>query len=147
MGREIRMVTPEWEHPKKDYGNYRPLYDNYETACSDFLGAIADHDLQYAIDEYGAPDKEDYMPVFAEGTDTHFMMYESCSEGTPLSPAFATIEELARWLADNDASAFAGQTATYEQWLATCKAGSTFSAVITPSTGEIRSGVSTMDKA
>lgn len=23
MGREIRMVPPNWEHPKKDYPNYR----------------------------------------------------------------------------------------------------------------------------
>jgi len=49
------------------------------------------------------------------------MMYENTSEGTPISPPFETPEELARWLADNNASAFGGMTATYEQWLATCK--------------------------
>jgi hypothetical protein len=63
------------------------------------------------------------MPVFPEGTATMLMMYEDTSEGTPISPAFATPEELARWLADSGASAFGNMTATYEQWLATCKAG------------------------
>jgi len=49
------------------------------------------------------------------------MMYETCTEGTPISPAFATPEELARWLADNEASAFGGMTASYEGWLRTIK--------------------------
>ena len=69
------------------------------------------------------PSPDDYMPDFAEGTATHMMMYEDTTEGTPISPAFATPEELARWLADTRASAFGGMTATYEQWLATCRAG------------------------
>lgn len=34
----------------------------------------------------------------------------------PISPVFKTPEQLARWLADNKASAFANCTATYEQW-------------------------------
>lgn len=71
---------------------------------------------------------------------THYMMYEDCSEGTPISPAFKTPEELARWLADNGASAFADMTATYEQWLQTCKIGSAPSAVFSTETGII-SGV------
>ena len=50
-------------------------------------------------------------------------MYEDTSEGTPISPVMETPEKLARWLVDNNASAFAGQTATYEHWLAVCKGG------------------------
>ena len=42
------------------------------------------------------------------------MIYETCSEGSPISPAFETPEELARWLTDNS---FGSMTATYEQWL------------------------------
>jgi hypothetical protein len=63
------------------------------------------------------------MPEFTEEQKTHMMMYEDTSEGTPISPAFETPEELARWLADNNASAFGNSTATYKQWLATCKVG------------------------
>ncbi len=77
------------------------------------------------------------MPVFDE--PTHIMMYETCTEGTPISPAFETPEDLARWLTDNNASAFGSMTATYEQWLSTCERGWALSAVCDSS--GIHSGV------
>lgn len=46
-----------------------------------------------------------------------WQMWETTTAGSPMSPVFATPEELARWLADNKASAFGRSTATYEQWL------------------------------
>ena len=52
------------------------------------------------------PGPEDFMPEFAEGTATHFRMYESVSEGTPISPPFETAEKLASWLVDTGASSF-----------------------------------------
>ena len=70
------------------------------------------------------------------------MMYEDTTEGTPISPAFATPEELARWLADTGASAFGDSTATYEQWLHVCKGGWAPSAVI--DINGMRSGVEAM---
>lgn len=76
------------------------------------------------------PNPADYMPDWPEAERTHFMMYEDTSEGTPISPAFATAEELARWLADTGASAFAGDTATYEQWLAMIYRGSTIASAL-----------------
>ncbi|TIW20139.1 MAG: hypothetical protein E5V63_32185 [Mesorhizobium sp.] len=85
------------------------------------------------------PQIEDYMPDWPDAERTHFMMYEDTSEGTPISPAFATPEELARWLADNGASAFAGEMATYDQWLKTIIQGSAVSAVF--SDGVMQSGV------
>ena len=68
------------------------------------------------------------------------MMYEDTSEGTPISPIFATPEELARWLTDTKASAFGGQAATYEGWLRVAQGGWAPSAVFTPETG-LMSGV------
>jgi hypothetical protein len=48
-----------------------------------------------------------------------WQMWETTSgTGSAMSPVFETPEELARWLADTRASAFADRTATYEQWLA-----------------------------
>ena len=70
------------------------------------------------------------------------MMYEITSEGTPISPAFATPEELARWLSDNEAIAFAGMTATYEQWLRVANGGYAGSAVMTD--GKMESGVAAL---
>jgi hypothetical protein len=81
------------------------------------------------------------MPDWDDPADLYYMMYETCSEGTPISPAFKTPEELARWLADNEASAFADQTATYEQWLSMIRGpGSSCSAVLTRERG-LESGV------
>lgn len=69
------------------------------------------------------PDAAEYMPYWTDAEATHWQMYEDTTEGTPISPVFATPEELARWLADTDASAFAGQSASYEAWLATIRRG------------------------
>jgi hypothetical protein len=44
-------------------------------------------------------------------------MWETTSEGSPISPVFATPQELARWLADTKASAFGDITESYETWL------------------------------
>lgn len=50
-------------------------------------------------------------------TGVGYQMWATTSEGSPISPVFETPEELALWLADNDASALGAETATYEQWL------------------------------
>ncbi len=88
------------------------------------------------------PVAEDYMPDWPDSERTHLMMYETTSEGTPLSPAFETPEELARWLADNNASAFGSDGAPYEHWLPICKGGWAPSGMIVGNT--IMSGVSGM---
>lgn len=139
MSREVRRVPADWVHPK-EHGRFKPLLDYYQTAHDDFMDTVRSEGLQAAIDYYGcAPDINDYMPDWPDEERTHLMMYESTSEGTPLSPAFATPEELARWLADNNASAFGSMTASYEQWLATCRQGWAISAVMVD--GVMTSGV------
>ncbi|VVB50621.1 Uncharacterised protein [uncultured archaeon] len=165
MGREVRMVPPGWQHPQEADGRYKPLLDgSFEKALAEWTegkkkweegfrenwGAKegepkwkpkeADETCSWVEWNGSKPQKRDYMPTFPEGTATHLMMYETCTEGTPISPAFATPEELAHWLADNGASAFGDMTATYEQWLATCKSGWAPSAVFTSQTG-LTSGV------
>ena len=150
MGREVRKVPKDWEHPKEvtfDWrvGNlvekYRPLSNNYSIDFADFEKDVREMGLKEAVEYWGGgPSEDDYMPEWADDEATHFMMYEDTSEGTPISPAFATIEELARWLADNGASAFGRNTATYEQWLSTCQQGYAISAVGVPGKGII-SGV------
>jgi hypothetical protein len=46
-----------------------------------------------------------------------WQMWETTSEGSPISPVFETPQELARWLADNNASTFGSDTASYGTWL------------------------------
>ncbi len=139
MGREIRMVPADWNHPKNDRGQYEPLFDNYAEAVDRFAKDIEEMGLEKALEENdGGPRYSNYM--HPEGERTHYMMYEDASEGTPISPAFATPEELARWLADNNASAFGNATATYEHWLNTIRRGWAPSLVFSPDTG-LQSGV------
>jgi len=80
------------------------------------------------------------MPYWSEAVRTHYQMYETTSEGTPISPVMETPEALARWLADNNASAFADMGATYDQWLATIMRGWAVGAIFGPGKGLI-SGV------
>lgn len=153
MGREVRMVPANWEHPQytadnapfeRSIGRYIPLLGgSYTEAAREFLEMANKGSLQEAIDYYGeAPKEDDYMPDWPEVERTHLMMYENTSEGTPISPAFKTPEELALWLSDNGASTFADMTATYDQWLVMINRGWAISAVMTG--GEMKSGVEAM---
>lgn len=45
-----------------------------------------------------------------------YQLWETTSEGSPVSPVFPTAEALARWCADN-ATLFAGQGADYAAWM------------------------------
>lgn len=142
MGREVRMVPADWEHPRNNNGSYIPLYDNYEKALETFRRDIEKMGLDKAMEEHdGGPRPSRYM--HPKGDRTHYMMYENTSEGTPISPAFTTPEKLAHWLADTGASSFARMTATYEQWLVTIKRGSAVSTVYSLRTGLV-SGVEGM---
>lgn len=113
MGREIRRVLPTWEHPKGDnpWGyDYIPQYDE------SYLDALKEYeDNRIAFDEktegctfldyYGEePNPDLYMYKGQKPLEeelTHYIYYENVSEGTPLSPAFRTPEELAKWLSEN----------------------------------------------
>lgn len=51
-------------------------------------------------------------------TGEGWQMWETTSEGSPMSPVFATASGLANWLASNGASTFADATASSAEWLA-----------------------------
>lgn len=159
MGREIRMVPANWNHPAQVGANGRihfvALYEgNYSEAAAEYAEEKAKWDrgefpdyasedsrkMSYEEWNCGAPSEGDYMPEWKPEEKTHLMMYENTSEGTPISPAFATPEELARWLADNGASSFGRDTASYDAWLSTCKRGWAMSMAVIPGAGLI-SGV------
>lgn len=112
MGREIRMVPPNWRHPKSDRRDgYRPMFDeNYEEAKEEWInglnewiaGTHEDYEKHGDGCDYwewdGNPPERDQYHVFSKEDATWFQVYETVSEGTPVSPPFATKEELAQWL-------------------------------------------------
>ena len=144
MSREVRRVPMDWQHPKFRDPQY--AWQVYEPLMADYLESLKwwRENPQWHEEGEAPPDHRDYMPYWPEEMRTGWQMYETVTEGTPISPVFATAEELARWLTDNGASAFGNATATYEDWLATCKAGFAVSMVAT--SDGLMSGVEHMGK-
>lgn len=122
MGREIRKVIPNWEHPKKEKYNYikqrlekvyQPMYDRpYIEAINEWIEEHQkweqgnhpkqDKDYRYYAEFAGnAPDFEYYRPDWNEQEMTWFQVYETVSEGTPVTPPFETQQELIEYLVKN----------------------------------------------
>jgi len=64
-------------------------------------------------DKIAAEEWESSDPPIGDG----WQMWETTSEGSPISPVFDTPEKLARWLADTRASTFGSMTASYDTWM------------------------------
>lgn len=104
MGREIRQVPPDWEHPKDDKGNYIPLFDEtyiealreYEKECLAWQDEPQDG---YSFEEWhGArPSPDGYRPEWTEKA-TYYQIYETVTEGTPVSRVFTSLDEMRTWL-------------------------------------------------
>lgn len=142
MGREVRMVPKDWEHPKDRKGEYIPMDEHFPYNAEEIKEGLRDKWLVNEPPNYGIK----VMPQWPESERTHYQMYETTTEGTPISPVMETPEALARWLADHKASAFGSETASYEAWLATIKRGSACSAAVLPGVGLI-SGVQAIAEA
>lgn len=137
MGREIRKVPANWEHPKKDDGKYHPMYNEYYgDALAEWLNDhnqweagthpdLIDNSARkeeypfYAMWGGNPPDVEYYQTKKYSDEDlTHIQLYEDTSEGTPLSPVFKAdeFEKLCEWAAEN-ATTFASAKASKERWM------------------------------
>ena len=123
MGREVKRIDLrfDWFGKHRD-GKGSETWKGYvlgiELLCPLCEGITKDKPCPLCWDDkYVIPKIE---PPFGDG----WQMWEDVSEGSPMSPVFKTPEELATWLADNKASAFGSQTATYEEWLGMIKVGS-----------------------
>jgi hypothetical protein len=117
MGREIRRVPKNWEHPKSN-GKFIPLYDlSYEQKARDWLENCIKwenntHDDLIKHPEYkkeypffwqyecNPPDPSYYRSEFTKEANC-YQMYETVSEGTPVSPVFETKNDLVDYLVKN----------------------------------------------
>lgn len=99
MGREIRMVPPNWQHPKDHNRNYIPLYNqSYKEKAEEWIKGFNEFKstqyCKYYWEFDSAPlDSDDYVPYSKEEA-TWYQVYETVSEGTPVTPAFETQQEL-----------------------------------------------------
>lgn len=122
MGREVRRVPPNWNHPVVDRDNGRPgkqpMHNrSYADARAEWLDGLRRWEAgeDPAREEYKNDDgtTQDYWEWHGEPPDracyrpwndsdaTWFQLWETVSEGTPVSPPFETKEELAQYLAAN----------------------------------------------
>lgn len=116
MGREIRRVIPRWEAPLRSGGVPQPMFDRaFAPAMREWIAeweawergerpsycTNESENMQYWEWEGGPPRPEYYRPDWKPEEMTWFQVYETVSEGTPVTPAFATREELVEYLVAN----------------------------------------------
>lgn len=150
MGREIRRVTPDWQHPKDERGQYQPLYDNdyesealaWEKNYAEFM-ALSPEERQAKYYgqhywEYDPTPDEDYYrkEKWTPEQATAYQIYETVSEGTPVSPVFSDLDHLIQWLVDQGFSEKAAQEFAKHGWAP--------SMVFTPEHG-VRVGIHALD--
>lgn len=121
MGREIRKVPPNFEHPThKDFshwiGGYHPMFnENFDEVFANWLenfdriknGNLTENEKEWyphgladwLVDE--PPPDPLYYRHYKDEEATWYQYYETTSEGTPLTPPFSTLEELAKYLEEN----------------------------------------------
>jgi hypothetical protein len=121
MGREIRRVPANWEHPKNEEGHYLNLHfdiigsidsiiedmKEYKSLVAEFLksGKVKRYDQFFEdfeeLTEYlFAEEDHTYLTKFMPNGEW-YQLYQNVGEGTPLSPPFETKQELVDWLSNN----------------------------------------------
>ena len=127
MGREIKRVPLDFDWPIGRI--WLPYMVSLCDEQVDYILRGAEKDrcevcrhaarlADVTITSCGCPDWNIHPP-----TGDGWQLWETVTEGSPISPVFATPEELADWLvsADNDTSITKGTTR--EQWLAMIQVG------------------------
>ena len=98
---------------KHGSGEFRPLHDktfkaaadNWEAGLAAWVAGVHPSRKYYPGDRFwdyegNPPEPVFYRPEFTE-EPTWYQIYETVTEGTPVSPPFETADELIDWLAEN----------------------------------------------
>jgi hypothetical protein len=120
MGRELRLVPPNWQHPRDDRGQLQPMHHgSFSEAFSRWIedfdrvrrGELSESErVCYAgegktalaewLKDEGTPPDPAYYGTWDPATATWFQVWETVSEGTPVTPPFATAAELVDYLVE-----------------------------------------------
>lgn len=118
MSRELRRVAKGWHHPMYRFSHqrfnvfgaqvrdpdgyvrseirFRPLH---QAAPGQVAVMLAEYSAECADDgEACSRTLADWMPDWPKDALMHWQIYETVSEGTPVSPVFGTKEELLAWM-------------------------------------------------
>lgn len=143
MGRQLRKVASNWQHPKNENGHYIPLIEHsFSKSLEEWNEGKKQWGLGFRKNWFAKEDEpkwvekdseqsnmsweewtssepvvEYYMPEWTDEEKTHIQLYENTSEGTPISPVFKSdeIEKLCEYAAEN-CSTFSDYKATKEEW-------------------------------
>ena len=150
MSREVRRVPLDWQHPRDERGHYVPMFDTaYEDDLAEWIEGRRKWDAGEDSDRarYGgtweewsgsAPTPETYRPSWTEDNPpVGYQVYESVSEGTPVSPVFPDRESMIVWLMADPPIGIGGRILhlTREQAERFAEDAYAPSMVFTPSTG------------
>lgn len=130
MGRELRRVPIDFDYPLDN------VWYGYFIDCIGTCMSTGEHDYcekckkvaqikGVPMADYGCPDWETYLSepmkklkeLLAPPAGDGYQLWETTSEGSPISPVFETLDALCEWCEKN-ATAFAEYTATREEWKA-----------------------------
>ena len=123
----------DWSHKRHSsshefqYGKcFRPILDkDFDTALQDWINEYklwknGEHPNQedYSYQEYAGhpPNPEDYRPAWTPKEAIGYQIYETVSEGTPISPVFEILDEMKEWLLSEGYSEFASQKFIEDGW-------------------------------
>ena len=142
MGREIRRVPKNWQHPINEECRhwgvdphrglpcYKPMHDqDYKSAATEWMANYQRFQdatpeerakefskyCEYYWEYDSPPDEELYRPVF-DGPADCYQIYETVSEGTPVSPVFETQEEMIEWLVSEGHSRKSAEAFVKDGW-------------------------------
>lgn len=115
MGRELRRVSMNFRYPL-DQIWYGHLIDSVRTCMTedgshDYCNQCKDAAaiLGVKLLDFGCPDWDGYLAepmqkikdMLAPPKGDGYQLWETTSEGSPISPVFATLDELCSWCEDN----------------------------------------------
>lgn len=168
MGREVRRVPPGWVHPRDSSGQHMPLHDRTadEEWAEWYAGFVAWQagERDRVVAEYGdadypaaepyrsfcgwhgqPPDPQYYRLAWGE-PPTAYQVYETVTEGTPISPVFLTREELIDWLVnDGGRMGIGGSTHRMSREAADRFVGGSGSVSLVVEGGAVKSGLTLLE--
>jgi hypothetical protein len=124
--------------------NYTPILRAMEKEKGSYLCSACDGTTTWWSSEAEKAAAENWEPTEPPAGEG-WQLWETVSEGSPISPVFATAEELARWLTAQDDNGLDGST-TYDQWMAFLQ-GPGWAPSMVISGGRVMSGVQAVTAA